>query len=92
MQSRYFRIWQSFLFKSSSLYSYITLLFRKNSTVLGEKYKKGIPIEVIPMAYNPVLTKIQKLFGGEIVLRMAKMKAVSIVSFNCVFCSPQDNL
>lgn len=53
------------------------LLFRKDSQVLGEQYKKGIPVEVIPLSYVPVMQKIQSLFGGKVQLRMAKMKAVS---------------
>jgi ribose 5-phosphate isomerase A len=31
--------------------------FRKKSGSLGENWKKGIPIEVIPMAYVPVMEK-----------------------------------
>lgn len=53
------------------------LLFRKDSQVLGEQYKKGIPVEVIPLSYVPVMQKIQSRFGGKVQLRMAKMKAVS---------------
>lgn len=45
---------------------------------MGTNYKKGIPIEVIPMAYKPVQMKIQDMFGGEVILRMAQQKAVSI--------------
>jgi ribose 5-phosphate isomerase A len=52
--------------------------FRKDSQVLGTTYKKGIPIEVIPMAYKPVQMKIQDLYGGEVILRMAQQKAVCI--------------
>lgn len=53
------------------------LFDRKDSTVLGEQWKKGIPIEVIPMAYCPVKLKIEKELGGQAVLRQAKAKAVS---------------
>ena len=53
-------------------------IFRKDSVKLGEKYKKGIPIEVIPSAHVPTKNKIQDKFGGKVELRMAKMKAVSI--------------
>jgi len=52
------------------------LISRKESHKLGEKYKKGIPIEVIPMAYCPVQQKIEALYGGLAELRMGKMKAV----------------
>ena len=47
---------------------------------LGQRWEKGVPIEVIPMAYTPVMKKIQQLFGGQIELRMAKQKAVSSAS------------
>jgi len=43
---------------------------------LGQKYHRGIALEVIPLAYIPVMTRVQKLFGGSIQLRMAKNKAV----------------
>ena len=36
-----------------------------------------MPIEVVPLAYVPVIRKIEKLYGGAAELRMAKMKAVS---------------
>ena len=52
------------------------MIFRKASTTLGQQYHRGISIEVIPLAYSPVMTKVQKLFGGTIDLRMAKNKAV----------------
>lgn len=53
--------------------------FRKNSKRLGDQYKKGIPIEVIPMAYVPVQKKIEAKYGGNVELRMAVAKAVSIL-------------
>ncbi|KAJ1985121.1 ribose-5-phosphate isomerase rki1 [Dimargaris verticillata] len=34
---------------------------RKDSKTLGEQWKKGIPIEVIPFAYNTVKAKIEQL-------------------------------
>ena len=49
---------------------------------LGQRWQKGVPIEVIPMAYTPVMRKIHQQFGGEVVLRMAKAKAVSPASFS----------
>lgn len=53
------------------------LPLRKDSSALGQQWKKGVPIEVIPMAYVPVSRTIAKRFGGEAVLRMAVSKAVS---------------
>ena len=55
--------------------------FRKNSENLGEKWKKGIPIEVIPISYVPIMKKLEKL-GGTPVLRMAQAKAGPLISDN----------
>jgi len=56
-------------------------VFRKDSTELGEQWKKGIPVEVLPFSRVPVSQHIQRRFGGKIELRMAKSKAVSSLSF-----------
>ncbi|XP_045109039.1 ribose-5-phosphate isomerase-like isoform X1 [Portunus trituberculatus] len=56
--------------------------YRKDSTVLGEQWKKGIPIEVVPMAYCPVKLKIENELGGQAVLRQAKAKAGPVVTDN----------
>ena len=55
--------------------------FRKNSKDLGEKWKKGVPIEVIPLAYVPIMKKLEKL-GGKPVLRMAQAKVGPLVTDN----------
>ncbi len=55
--------------------------FRKNSDVLGVSWKKGVPIEVIPISYVPIMKKLEKL-GGTPVLRMAQAKAGPLVSDN----------
>lgn len=55
--------------------------FRKNSEILGSKWKKGIPIEVIPMAYSPIMKKLENL-GGKPVLRMAKSKSGPLITDN----------
>ena len=55
--------------------------FRKNSENLGKKWKKGIPIEVIPISYVPIMNKLRKL-GGSPILRMAQAKAGPLVSDN----------
>lgn len=41
------------------------------------QFKKGIPVEVIPMSYVPVMKKMEKL-GLKPALRMAQAKAVSM--------------
>jgi len=55
--------------------------FRKVSEKLGENWKNGIPIEVIPMAYKPIMITLENL-GGKPVLRMAQSKAGPLVSDN----------
>nr|XP_009910677.1 PREDICTED: LOW QUALITY PROTEIN: ribose-5-phosphate isomerase [Haliaeetus albicilla] len=56
--------------------------YRKKSESLGERWKKGIPIEVIPMAYVPVTRALTKNFGGAAELRMAVSKAGPVVTDN----------
>lgn len=56
--------------------------YTKNSAKLGDQYKKGIPIEVVPMAYVPVRSRIIKSFGGNVELRMAVTKAGPVVTDN----------
>jgi len=55
---------------------------RKDSKVLGEQWNKGVPIEVVPLAYHPVIKKIESMLGGKAVLRMAKNKAGPVVTDN----------
>ncbi|XP_061552111.1 ribose-5-phosphate isomerase [Phycodurus eques] len=59
--------------------------YRKDSKALGQQWKKGVPIEVVPMAYVPVSRKIVRLFGGEANLRMAVSKAGPVVTDNSNF-------
>ncbi|XP_025968550.2 ribose-5-phosphate isomerase [Dromaius novaehollandiae] len=56
--------------------------YRKKSESLGEQWKRGIPIEVIPMAYVPVTRTLTKNFGGAAELRMAVSKAGPVVTDN----------
>ncbi|KFV64546.1 Ribose-5-phosphate isomerase, partial [Dryobates pubescens] len=56
--------------------------YRKRSQSLGEHWKKGIPIEVIPMAYVPVSRALSRSFGGTAELRMAVSKAGPVVTDN----------
>ena len=55
---------------------------RKKSQQLGTSWKKGVPIEVLPLAYKPIQKTIQKKFGGTPNLRMAKAKAGPVVTDN----------
>ncbi|XP_042899432.1 ribose-5-phosphate isomerase [Parasteatoda tepidariorum] len=54
---------------------------RKDSTFLGTNWTKGIPIEVIPMAYMPIKRRLEAM-GGPAELRMAKAKAGPLVTDN----------
>ncbi|KAF2069299.1 hypothetical protein CYY_009380 [Polysphondylium violaceum] len=55
--------------------------YTKDVKHLGENWKKGIPIEVIPMAYVPVMKKLESMSLTP-VLRMAVNKAGPVVSDN----------
>ncbi|MFX1410516.1 MAG: ribose 5-phosphate isomerase A [Promethearchaeota archaeon] len=55
--------------------------FRKNSEKLGTNWKKGVPIEVIPMSYVPIMKKMEKL-GGKPILRMAQSKSGPLITDN----------
>lgn len=55
--------------------------FRKNSERLGMKWKKGIPVEVIPMSYFPIMNKLEKM-KGKPSLRMAKAKSGPLITDN----------
>ncbi|KAM4710348.1 ribose-5-phosphate isomerase [Discoglossus pictus] len=56
--------------------------YRKDSKNFGEQWKKGIPIEVIPMAYVPITKALASRFGGIAELRMAVSKAGPVVTDN----------
>uniref|UniRef100_A0A2H6NBR1 Ribose-5-phosphate isomerase n=2 Tax=Micrurus TaxID=8634 RepID=A0A2H6NBR1_9SAUR len=56
--------------------------YRKKSKDFGEQWKKGIPIEVIPMAYVPITKRLTNIFGGVTELRMAVNKAGPVVTDN----------
>ncbi len=58
--------------------------FRKNSEKLGTNWKKGVPIEVIPMAYVPLMKKLEKM-GGKPILRMAQSKSGPLITDNSNF-------
>ena len=58
-------------------------MYRKSSKTLGQQWKKGIPIEVIPSAYRAVQQKILKKLSGQMVLRMSgSSKAGPVVTDN----------
>ena len=59
--------------------------FTKRANSLGEQWKKGIPIEVIPVSYKLVQRTIENKLGGIAELRMAKSKAGPLVTDNSNF-------
>ncbi len=63
--------------------------FRKKSQFLGENWKTGIPIEVVPGACIPVMKEIEKL-GGHPTLRMGVAKAGPVVTDNGNFIVDAD--
>jgi len=66
---------------SSSKKLVIIVDYTKKSDYLGEHWKKGVPVEIIPLAHVPIMKKLEKL-GGTPVLRMAQAKAGPVVSDN----------
>ena len=63
--------------------------FRKKSETLGMKWKKGVPLEVIPIAYVPIMSKLEKI-GGKPFLRMAKSKSGPLITDNGNFIIDAD--
>ncbi|XP_046342815.2 ribose-5-phosphate isomerase-like [Haliotis rufescens] len=55
---------------------------RKDVDKLGTTWKRGVSIEVIPLAYKPIKLKIEKQLGGLANLRMASKKAGPVVTDN----------
>ncbi|XP_033757837.1 ribose-5-phosphate isomerase-like [Pecten maximus] len=56
--------------------------YRKDTGALGTYWTKGIPIEVIPMAYKPIQIRVASELGGKADLRMANRKAGPVVTDN----------
>lgn len=72
---------QEKILASNSKKLIIVVDFRKNSGKLGKNWKKGVPIEIIPMAYYPMMEKFKKL-GGTPRLRMAQSKSGPLITDN----------
>ncbi|XP_046821465.1 ribose-5-phosphate isomerase [Vespa crabro] len=56
--------------------------YTKHSEKLGQQYKQGIPIEVVPMAYVPIQHRIEDNYGGDVKIRMAVAKAGPVITDN----------
>ncbi len=72
---------QEKILASNSKKLIILVDFRKKSEKLGMNWKKGVPIEVIPMAYFPVMKKLEVL-SGKPILRMAQSKSGPLITDN----------
>jgi ribose 5-phosphate isomerase A len=72
---------QEKIIASSSKKLVVIADYTKKSEFLGENWKKGVPIEIIPLAYVPIMKRLEKL-GGKPVLRMAQAKAGPVVTDN----------
>ena len=60
--------------------------FRKMSMVLGENWRKGVPVEVAPFAAKHVLKSLERLGSTDAKLRMAVAKAGPVVTDNGNLC------
>ncbi|KAI8921494.1 ribose 5-phosphate isomerase A-domain-containing protein [Entophlyctis helioformis] len=80
---------QEKLVASNAARFFLVADYRKNSSVLGTQWKQGVPLEVIPSVYIPVMNKI-KAMGGNPVLRMAVKKAGPVVTDNGNFVVDAD--
>jgi len=80
---------QEKIIASASKMLVIIVDYTKKSEFLGEHWKKGVPIEIIPLAHVPIMKTLEKL-GGTPVLRMAKAKAGPVVSDNGNFIIDAD--
>ncbi len=80
---------QEKIIASSSKKLVIIADYTKKSEFLGENWKNGVPIEIIPLAHVPIMKKLEK-FGGTPVLRMAQAKAGPVVSDNGNFIIDAD--
>jgi ribose 5-phosphate isomerase A len=65
--------------------------YTKESALLCTKYKRGIPVEVLPLSLSCVLKNIQKIKGfvGS-KLRMSRDKAGPVITDNGMFCVDVD--
>lgn len=64
--------------------------YRKDSKSLGQQWKKGVPIEVVPMSYVPVIQKLLSIGASSAKLRMAVAKAGPVVTDNGGFIIDAD--
>ena len=53
---------------------------RKYAKSLGETWKKGIPIEVLPVAYKVTKKEIERQLGGEAIVREGTEKIVGALA------------
>jgi len=54
----------------------------KRADFLGQRWHKGLPLEVFPMAYTPVMRRIESELGGRVEVRMATRKLGPVITDN----------
>jgi len=55
--------------------------YRKASSLLGQAWDY-VPLEVLALAYRPLMARVENQLGGKCVIRMAKAKAGPVVTDN----------
>jgi len=60
--------------------------YRKMSHVLGESWKKGVPVEAAPFAAQRIIKALERLGSTDVKLRMAVAKAGPVVTDNGNLC------
>jgi ribose 5-phosphate isomerase len=59
--------------------------YRKQSKLLGEKWRKGVPVEVIPISYKPLMRKFETLGAcWPFCFCAAQALGASLGGFTCV--------
>jgi ribose 5-phosphate isomerase A len=58
---------------------------RKWSKKLGDKWEKGVPIEVLPIAYKITKKEIEKQLGGQVIVREGTEKIVCFIMIKIGF-------
>ncbi|KAI5968045.1 RKI1 [Candida pseudojiufengensis] len=76
-------LFQEKLIASASKKLIIVADFRKQSTYLGENWKQGVPIEVVPIAFTKLINDLKDLGALEVNLRQGgKFKAGPVITDN----------
>jgi ribose 5-phosphate isomerase A len=83
-------LFQEKLVASCAKRLFIVADHRKESAVLGSKWRQGVPIEVVPMARVPVTHRLLALGAKSVTTRTGSGKAGPVVSDNANFLIDAD--